>query len=53
MITKPVPPAVFLPPVAPELLDLSQWLPNDKHRVLEFTAPDLDRALALAAAVTF
>jgi hypothetical protein len=49
---RPVPAAVFLPPRAAEVLDLSLWLPNDKHRVLEFTAPDLDRAHALAAAVS-
>jgi hypothetical protein len=50
---RPIPAAVFLPPAAEKPLDLSLWLPNDKHRVLEFTAPDLDRALALAAAVSF
>jgi hypothetical protein len=48
MTTKPIPPAVFLPPAAEKPLDLSLWLPNDKHRVLDFMAPDSPRALALA-----
>lgn len=47
MTRRPIPAAVFLPPAAEPVLDLGLWLPNDKHRVLEFHPPDLERAHAL------
>lgn len=47
---RPVPPAIFLPPVTEEVPDLAFWTPNDKHHVLEFVAPDPARVLAAAEA---
>lgn len=43
---RPAPAALFIPPVHVELPDLAFWTPSDKHLVLEFTPPDLERALA-------
>lgn len=48
MIRPAIPAAVFLPPVTEQLPDPLDWLPNDKHRVLEFLNPESPRALALA-----
>lgn len=48
--TQEIPPAVFLPPAFEQFPDLGDWLPNDKHLVAEFLAPDSPRALALAEA---
>lgn len=47
-VTRSIPPAVFLPPATEQLPDLNDWLPNDKHLVLDFLAPTSPRALALA-----
>ncbi len=44
---RPVPAAVFLPPAAEEVPDLAFWTPSDKHLVLEFVAPRLQRTPAL------
>jgi hypothetical protein len=46
-VNRSIPPAIFIPPAYEPVPDLAYWTPSDKHRVLEFAPPDLERALAL------